>query len=70
MSMIKKFRVGQRVRIRHGTNSDFAGHIGVIVYVGVSVCDVKITNKQHGSYINNTCIATFPCDDLEILQRE
>ncbi len=70
MSVINKFRVGQRVRIRQGTNSDFAGHIGVIVYVGDSVCDVKIAHKRHGSYMTDTCIATFPYDDLEILQRE
>jgi hypothetical protein len=70
MSVIKKFRVGQRVRIRQGTDSDFAGHLGVIVYVGVSVCDVKIAHKQHGSYMTSTCIATFPYDALEILQRE
>ena len=60
------FRVGQRVRIRQDAKSDFAGFLGVIVYVGDEVCDVKISYKLQGSDITETHIDTFAKSDLEI----
>ncbi|MCF8563245.1 hypothetical protein LLE49_00610 [Alicyclobacillus tolerans] len=64
------FRAGQRVRIRPSADSDFAGCEGTVVYVGETVCDVKITVKKRGSKAGNAYIRAFSKRDLERVKRK
>jgi hypothetical protein len=63
------FRPGQQVRIRRTADSEFAGYRGTIVYVGESVCDVKIVYRPKGSRRRMIHIGTFAKTDLESLRR-
>ncbi len=63
------FRAGQRVRIRAGADSEFAGHDGVIMHVAGNICDVRIRYKPPGSKVRSTYIGAFQKSDLESLRR-
>ncbi|QSO49395.1 hypothetical protein [Alicyclobacillus mengziensis] len=59
------FRAGQKVKIRPDADNEFAGCIGVALFVLDSVCDVKITYRPPSSDLPETLIQMFKVSDLE-----
>lgn len=75
---VRSFRAGDRVRVRETADSPYAGCEGVVVYVGNTVCDVRITvNRRemvgHGrtrrKSRSETVMETLPKKDLESMRR-
>lgn len=64
-NVLKPFQVGEKVKIRSNSNNDFAGCTGVILYVGDTVCDIKIAYKPAGSNTAETFIGVFNFNDIE-----
>ncbi|MDQ0189178.1 hypothetical protein JI721_11575 [Alicyclobacillus cycloheptanicus] len=75
---VRSIRAGDRVRIRATADSPWAGHEGVVVYAGKTVCDVRITVKPsrvvgrgraRRRRPSETVVETMQKRDLESLRR-